>query len=310
MQPSWRNAYARLVYLSKAAARFVRWLPSDHLRQHAEDDPPSPPMRLSFVGRGDFERTGQEYVSYFRELGGLQPHHRVLDVGCGIGRMAIPLMSYLDTRGSYAGFDVGRRMIRWCQDNISDSRPDFTFSWAPIFNRKYNPFGNISASEFRFPYPDSSFDFVFATSVFTHLLRPDAMHYLREISRVLRPDGVCLLTFFLLTHDAEREVGAGNTQFEFKYEIDGVFTTDAIQPEQAVAYRAECVTSMLGEAFLEIREPIHFGRWANNPHGLAGQDIIVVEPATTDRGARSQSSLPQYREHEGGGGGQKPAHAP
>ena len=42
-----------------------------------------------------------------RQLGGLEPSDRVLDVGCGVGRMAMPLTGYLDG-GSYAGFDVGR----------------------------------------------------------------------------------------------------------------------------------------------------------------------------------------------------------
>ena len=54
------------------------------------------PRGLSFVGCGDFEQIGREYLGHFKELGGLRPDSRVLDIGCGIGRMAIPLMDYLD----------------------------------------------------------------------------------------------------------------------------------------------------------------------------------------------------------------------
>jgi hypothetical protein len=51
----------------------------------------------------DFVRVGQEFKQLFIEAG-LQPHHAILDVGCGIGRAGAPLVDYLDERGRYAGF--------------------------------------------------------------------------------------------------------------------------------------------------------------------------------------------------------------
>jgi len=94
---------------------------------------------------------------------------------------------------------------------ISPRWPNFEFSWAPIYNAKYNPFGTISATGFRFPYEDASFDFAFATSLFTHIVRDEARHYLAETARVLKPGGSCLLTFFLIGAEAEAEVAAGMT---------------------------------------------------------------------------------------------------
>jgi len=270
---SGEKARAQAIYLLKAVARYLRWIPAD-LGQRG-DEGLMPPRRLSFVGRGDFERTGQEYLVHFRELGGLQPGDRVLDMGCGIGRMAIPLMGYLDN-GSYAGFDVGRAMIRWCQREITARRPEFEFAWAPVYNQKYNPFGSIAGAEFRFPYEEGSFDFIFATSLFTHLVRAETEHYLRETARVLRPGGTCLLTFFLLDEHAEQEVAAGRASFDFRHPIEGGFTTDPSQPEEAIAFPAEDLREMLVAAGLEVREPIHFGLWSNHPDGPAGQDVVVA----------------------------------
>src|SRR5262249_46160271 len=45
---------------------------------------------------------------------GLKPQHRVLDVGCGIGPLAIGLIPHLTT-GSYEGLDVHGEAIAWCQ---------------------------------------------------------------------------------------------------------------------------------------------------------------------------------------------------
>jgi len=269
------KARAQLIYLLKAVARYLRWMPADLGRGGGEGL--MPPRRLSFVGRGDFERTGREYLSHFVELGGLQPGDRVLDMGCGIGRMAIPLMGYLDDSGSYAGFDVGRAMIRWCQREITARRPEFEFAWAPVYNQKYSPFGTISAAQYRFPYEDGSFDFVFATSLFTHLVRAETEHYLRETARVLRPGSTCLLTFFLLDEHAEEEMAAGRASFDFRHPIEGGFTTDPGQPEEAIAFPAEDLRAMLTEVGLEVQEPIRFGLWSNHPGGPAGQDIVIAK---------------------------------
>jgi SAM-dependent methyltransferase len=266
----------KAVYLAKALARRVLFAPSDltrRLRRRGGD--PVPPRGLSFVGEGDFLATGREFAGHFSELGGLQPTDRVLDIGCGIGRMAIPLTGYIEG-GSYAGFDVGRAMIRWCRRNITTRHPEFEFEWAPVHNAKYNPFGSLSASEFRFPYPDSTFDFAFATSLFTHLVRDEVRHYLAETARVLRPGGACLLTFFLLTPSAEAEIAAGRAALAFTHPVDGGATTDPGQPEEAIAFEVEGVRAMLEEAGLAVREPLHPGSWANEPEAASYQDIIVA----------------------------------
>ena len=46
-----------------------------------------PPWWLRDVGGGDFKAAGQEFLRLFIELAGLQPDERVLDIGCGSGRI-------------------------------------------------------------------------------------------------------------------------------------------------------------------------------------------------------------------------------
>src|SRR3954454_3335822 len=72
-------------------------------------------------------------------------------------------------------------------------------------------------SEYVFPYPNATFDFVFLTSVFTHMLPTDMEHYVSEIVRVLKPNGRSLCTFLLLNDESMRFMNAGfSTPFDFK----------------------------------------------------------------------------------------------
>lgn len=67
---------------------------------------PAPAPENVFVGDGDYRAIGLEYLGHFVHIGGLKPNHRVLDIGCGIGRMAVPLTQFLDPKtGTYEGVD-------------------------------------------------------------------------------------------------------------------------------------------------------------------------------------------------------------
>ena len=168
-------------------------------------------MRLRFVGAGDFRAVGEEMVKLLTSVGGLQADDRVLYIGCGAGRVALPLTRLLTS--TYEGFDVVKAAIRWCQRHITAHHPRFRFRHANLYNSFYNRRG-VDAAHFRFPYDDASFDFAFATSVFTHLDVDSTRNYLDEAHRVLRPGGRLLATFFVL--------GAGHVPgFEFPHRFDG-----------------------------------------------------------------------------------------
>src|SRR5581483_5976294 len=63
--------------------------------------PLTPPRRLWFVGSGDFRTAGEENRELFVNLGGLRTNDDVLDVGSGVGRIAVGLTGWL--QGRYEG---------------------------------------------------------------------------------------------------------------------------------------------------------------------------------------------------------------
>ena len=219
----------------------------------------------------------EQSLDYFIRFGKLEPDDRVLDVGCGIGRMAVPLTRYLSKAGSYEGFDIVPKGIEWCSKHITPRYPNFKFSVADIYSKHYNPQGRLHAVDYKFPYPDSSFDFVLLTSVFTHML-PDAVkNYVAEISRVLKLGGRCLFTGFLLNEESLHLIASEKSTLQFK---DGpqhsCMVVDPAFPEAAVAFTEEFITDSLDHAALTMDDPPAFGSWCGRAEGIDYPDIVVA----------------------------------
>jgi len=240
---------------------------------------PPPELELSVGGR--FREVGEEFFTYFVDIGGLRPTDRVLDVGCGVGRMAVPLTRYLVDPGGYDGFDVMPRAIAWCQTQITPRFPRFRFQYIPLRNDTYNTTAAQTAATFTFPYPAASFDFVLLTSVFTHLLPDAARQYVSQIATILKPGGRCFCTFFLLNAESEGLLQAGlSPQFPFAHRYDAnCRVQDAKKPEEAIAYDEALIRDWFEAAGLTLADPIRYGSWCGRSDGLSLQDIIIAVKA-------------------------------
>ena len=238
-----------------------------------------PPPDGFSVGLGDFKAIGLAFLEELKRSCDLLPHHHVLDVGCGTGRIAIPLTQYLSAEARYEGFDPAREAVRHCRRRISPSYPNFRFQRADLNNKTYSPWGRFKDSDYRFPYEDGAFDVVFAVSVFTHLLPAGAERYLQETARVLKPGGRFLATFFLLNEASTEAVDAGRSTIPLpaRYEVHRV--TDPRVPEAAVAYDEAFVMGLYARYGLALKQPAAYGSWWSGcaPSGYGGyQDVLVA----------------------------------
>jgi SAM-dependent methyltransferase len=239
---------------------------------------PLPPEEMNFVGGGDFDAMGREFLRYFVEFGGLKPHHRVLDVGSGIGRMARPLTTYLDRAGSYEGFDVVGVGIDWCRRQVTTRYPNFRFRRANVYNPSYHPGGLYEAAEYVFPYASDSFDFVFLTSVFTHMRPADVSNYVREIGRVLKVGGRCLGTFFLQTPETQALAAQGRGALKFAHRRDGYWIAfPEVADEEAICFDEPDVLTLFDRWGMKTSWPIRRGAWCGRVEHVSFQDMVIVE---------------------------------
>lgn len=236
-----------------------------------------PPGEMDFVGGSRFVEVGDEFLEYFKDLGDLQPEHHVLDVGCGLGRLARPLTSFLNESASYEGFDIVPEGISWCQENIATRFPKFSFRLANVYNKLYNPRGECASRDYKFPYPDESFDFIFLTSVFTHMLPEELENYFAEIARVLKPGGRVFITYFLLTDESKSLIENDESAEKLTTEFGQCRIVNEEFPEASVGYEIPYLRTLYDRHSLKIRKPIIYGNWCGRSEFTSYQDFIVAE---------------------------------
>jgi len=126
----------------------------------------------------------------------LELYDNVLDFGCGCGRLARQMIQQRPRPRRYLGLDLHKGMVRWNQENLQPAAEGFEFQHHNVFNTSFNP-SPAAPRTTRFPVEDQTISLLIAWSVFTHLTQDQCEHYLREVARVLRPDGVMVSTWFL-----------------------------------------------------------------------------------------------------------------
>lgn len=238
---------------------------------------PIPPSERHFVGDGDFRAIGAEFLRHFVRLGALAPDHKVLEIGCGIGRMALPLTRWLRYgAASYDGVDVVADGIAWCAEAITPSYGNFRFHHLDYRNPVYNPAGTLAAERAALPFADARFDFVLLTSVLTHLDQAATEAYAAEIARVLRPGGRCFLSLFLMNEAARAGLRADRRRLPFDPQAAGPeFQADPANPGGAVAFDEAWLLELFAAHGLAPAAPTAYGHWSGRAAGHY-QDLLVL----------------------------------
>ncbi len=261
--------------------------PAHEAYQLAFNDELIPPLALmqkeGISVLEEWFRWGEEWSMLLRFYGGITRTSSVLEIGCGLGRIAFPLRYVLSPQGTYEGFEICRYKVDFL-DTFHQAYPNFGFTWADVANDHYNAGGAVLSEQYRFPYANDTFDIVFAASVFTHLLPEASAHYFSEAARVLKPGGKCLFSFFVLDHYAKghpRPLGFSNPVFNVDHPYgdhgSDFAVSDPKDPEAISAYSTKAIQRFADEAGLVLDHKPVPGLWAGTADNWIGtQDLVVL----------------------------------
>ena len=223
---------------------------------------------------GGYHDVASEYLGYLIRAAGLTPDCDVLEVGCGVGRISQMVAHYLSPSARFEGFDIVDTFIDWCQKSITAHAPNFRFRKVDLYNKFYNPGGTLQSSDFRFPYEDESFDVLYLTSVFTHMMAPDVRHYIDEFQRVLRPGGRCVSTCFMLNAETEALINEGKSTQPLRHHFGETYATDPDVPEAVTGFKESQLLQWYKERGFVLQGKYH-GAWSGRTPFTSAQDILV-----------------------------------
>ncbi len=134
---------------------------------------------LAFLGKKVIHPGGRTSTEQLFQLARFEPHHQVLDVGCGVGTTAIAVA--VRFKSEVTAVDISPLMLERARANVERAR---------LGSRVTVEAGDICALRF----PGGSFDRVIAEAVTMFVDRATAAS---ELVRVCRPGGMVLATEFL-----------------------------------------------------------------------------------------------------------------
>ena len=153
---------------------------------------------------GKWDEVGQLQYDFLVEQG-LQPHHQMLDIGCGTLRGGRHVIRFLDA-GHYTGTDLSPRAIAHAEElvereGLSEKRPSLLVSES----------GDLKFSEF----PGRQFDVILAQSVFTHLAPESIEECFAHVGQVMNDDSVFYFTY--ARGDRPKRTGPRKFKYPFSF---------------------------------------------------------------------------------------------
>lgn len=238
-----------------------------------------PPLNIrSTVGsKGipwEYVMVGERYGTYIKMLLDLKHSDRVLDIGCGCGRITRTLWNYIKPPGEYVGYDCHMLLLGWCKANFV-TKTNFSFDLFDIHNVTYNPRGKVQLKDFELPYPDGYFNKAFSISIFTHII-PPYDDYPEKIARVIAKGGLFMPSFFFQENEPDFPQEETQNRKNFKDTGKGYWTLNFDQHESGICVKKSDTIALFKKAGFKLLDN-RWGGWSGKRDHLENQDFLILE---------------------------------
>jgi len=240
-------------------------------------------LNLTGGGTGNFDIISQAHIHNLKKYINLSKNDNILEIGCGIGRDAIPLTEFLDKKAKYYGVDIIKDSIDWCTNNITKNYDNFKFIHYNIKDQLHNPSGTDKTTNIKLNIENNSIDKIIAWSVFTHMYPKDIEHYLKEFNRILKNDGELYLTCFIFSDEILKKTLETNlTIFNLTFQhplSEDIRINDVNYPLGAIAFTKEYITNLVSKCGFRFKySKILNGSWSGYHTDIHdGQDVLVLQ---------------------------------
>jgi SAM-dependent methyltransferase len=225
-----------------------------------------------------FLESGRETVRLAERISQLRPDQSLLDVGCGCGRIALALQSFLSATGSYVGFDLNKSCIDWCTFNISMQDRRFTFLHYDLLSSSYNPNGSVPPAILEFPQREQ-FDLVIMSAVITHMYPEEIENYVRNLRVSLATNGRALISALLMNQEGRDAVKSRSTIFDFTHRVgDTCWTFDPARPLDGISCDLDWFLNLLNFNGFEV-ETLEYGTWRECINYDVQHDLLSIRRA-------------------------------
>jgi len=178
--------HLRLIYLSDRLRYYIERFKNRRINKDFRKKNPEVKLPPDYLIYESFQINYPKYYTESIETARWLANHfkkhidlknkRILDWGCGPGRLIRHLPLIIGNVCEYWGTDYSKRSIDWCAHNLSGIK-----------------FNNNSL-EARLPYNNNFFDIIYGISVFTHLSEKLHFDWYSELFRILKPGGIMFFT--------------------------------------------------------------------------------------------------------------------
>lgn len=176
----------RLIYFLDRVRFYIEKFKNREANRKFKKEHPNVPLPPDYLIYESFQINYSKYYINSHDTaqwvaGHLREHlelkdKKILDWGCGPGRVIRHLPEVVGNGCTYFGTDYNEKSIEWCSKNL----PGILF--------------NKNTLEAKLPYKNDFFDAIYGISIFTHLSEQLHFDWIKELTRVLKPGGIMFLT--------------------------------------------------------------------------------------------------------------------